>query len=529
MDSLEKRTLFAICDRLKRSGNSAEASSIYQGLHGHFGYPVLLDTNLLFEHKHILGPPGTGKTTLGLETDLLQLIYRNDGPVVIFDCKGDIALFQSIYATCQRLGRTFKWFTNKPYCSTYIFNPWDNRLFSRLSLPEVVGLFMQSLNLHHGEDYGRAFFQMFARHFIRKGIDESVSASKRSRGTTFLPKPPIQSFREFNDILEKMPSDNEELRGIRHLSFIVESLTDFDQLNLSPNRAPNDPKLANAIFMPDVIREKQVIYFYLVGAMDVASVAEIANLALYSYLMAAIAYHDEHGEPSRSYTAWDEAQVMIARNIENVLAQARSHGLACILAHQSMSQLNPPGQVDLRELILTCTTTKEVHGVRDPWLMQYISNTSGTTRYYRPKYNVAAQNALSGAIGVPYACPDRDGKARVGIEEYSGPRLTYQDILDISQQPNMCLMWIDRLQELSRFQGWFPVYKSWPVSKTEHGNHGRAPWPVGTDATTEMKSIWPEATEHTIVPQHHPAIAGTELEIEVSAKLRSLQQKLTER
>jgi len=73
------------------------------------------------------------------------------------------------------------------------------------------------------------------------------------------------------------------------------------------------------------------------------------------------------------------------------------------------------------------------------------------------------------------------------------------------------------------------VYKSWPVSKTEHGNHGRAPWPVGTDATTEMKSIWPEATEHTIVPQHHPAIAGTELEIEVSAKLRSLQQKLTER
>jgi hypothetical protein len=42
---------------------------------------------------------------------------------------------------------------------------------------------------------------------------------------------------------------------------------------------------------------------------------------------------------------------MIAKNIEDVLAQSRSRGMACILAHQAMSQLNSPGGVDLRELI----------------------------------------------------------------------------------------------------------------------------------------------------------------------------------
>ena len=66
--------------------------------------------------------------------------------------------------------------------------------------------------------------------------------------------------------------------------------------------------------MPEVIREKQVIYFYLVEAMDVASVAEIAKLALYSLLMAVIAYHDEHGERPRVYLVWDEAQMIVTTN-----------------------------------------------------------------------------------------------------------------------------------------------------------------------------------------------------------------------
>ena len=170
---------------------------------------------------------------------------------------------------------------------------------------------------------------------------------------------------------------------------IVECLCDFDQLNLAPNNKHNDPALEHAIFMPEVIEKKQVVYFYLAGALDNVAVAEIANLAMYSLYTAAIDYQERHGTTPRVYTIWDEAQIMIAKNIEYVLTQSRSAGIACILAHQAMSQLNPPGGVDLRDLVMQCTHIKQIFGARDPWLMDYISRTSGTTKYYRRGYDVS--------------------------------------------------------------------------------------------------------------------------------------------
>lgn len=533
MYSHEWNYLDAITDRLLHSENELEKRSLYQGLHYHHGYPVFLDTNLLLEHKHIIGPTGSGKTSMGLQTDVLQLIRQNDGAVVIFDCKGDPALFHSVYAEAQRNGRTFKWFTNKPHRSTYVFNPWDNRALTRLSLPDILGLFMQSLNLHHGEDYGRAWFQMLARTLLRRGVVETLPEG----AACFTPyprkkspfRPELRSFRDLCAVLDAVTNDNEELRGARHLAFIAESLADFEQLNLSPNRNPNHAALDHAIFMPEVIREKQVIYFYLVGAMDVAAVSEIAKLALYSLFTAAMAYYDEHGRPPRVYTAQDEVQVMIGRNIENVLAQFRSYGIGCILAHQSMSQLNPPGGADLRELVMMCTAVKMIFGARDPWTMEYISRTSGTTRYYKQNYTVSANDALRGRVGVPFVSPDRDGNCNVAVAEYTGPRIANQDILDISHDPNVALMWLTRPSGLSTFRGWFPVRLSWPVSEREHSVYGRASWPEQTDATIEMKSIWPEQTEYTLVPKRHPPVAETPFEFDASAKLKMLWKDMEDK
>ena len=161
-------------NRLLQSANPTERDSVYYGYTLHHQYPVLVPIELLFEHVHVLGAPGTAKTALGMSPLTAQLIRRNDGPVVVFDLKGDMALFNAVRWEAENAGRTFKWFTNKPYRSTYIFNPWRQSYLERLTLQEILGLFLLSLNMHHGDDYGRAFFGMKARSLFQDALKEAL-------------------------------------------------------------------------------------------------------------------------------------------------------------------------------------------------------------------------------------------------------------------------------------------------------------------------------------------------------------------
>ena len=49
-------------DRLRTSNNAIEARSNIIGFHPIWEFPVLADTDLYFEHQHVLGSTGTGKT-----------------------------------------------------------------------------------------------------------------------------------------------------------------------------------------------------------------------------------------------------------------------------------------------------------------------------------------------------------------------------------------------------------------------------------------------------------------------------------
>jgi len=301
-------------ERLRNSRNPEERRHMLAGYNPTHGYPYLLDSDLLFEHLHMLGATGIGKTALGLATHTIQLIRRDDGPVVIVDCKGDPAFFHTARIEAEKAGRTFKWFTNKPHLSTYVFNPLDQPHLRRLSLPDMIGLITQSLNLHHGDDYGRAWFSIGARVLLKAALLASApqGSAWAQRGGRYSvgQHPPVQSFRDLETILSVIAGDDEEYKAGKHLLFLVESLADFEQLNLASNRAANHPALRHAIHMPEVIAQKQVVYFYLVGAMDLASVGELARLVLYSALSAAIAHRDRTGKRPRVYFVADEAQAL---------------------------------------------------------------------------------------------------------------------------------------------------------------------------------------------------------------------------
>jgi hypothetical protein len=513
-------------ERLMRSRNPHERKSMLIGREFECGGPFLLNTDLLLEGMHIVGGPGSGKTTLGLMTDVIQLIRRNDGAVILVDCKGDMALMNTARIEAARCGRTFKWFTNRPNRSTYVFDPFDREVLRQMTVMEIVSFIIQSLNLHHGDDYGRAWFSILSQVQAKRAVQHDPRTARHFQNRAMATRlQPVESFVELHNLVQEVSQLYEDdFKSARHLSFVVENLAEFEQLNLMQR---NHPAHANAIRMSEAVRNKEVIYFYLVGAADLVTVAEIGRLAIFALLNAVMAYKDATGRAPRVYCICDEAQCLIAQNIANVLAQARSHGLAMILAHQSMSQLNPPGGSDLRELVLSCMCIKQFFTARDLWLQDYVSQLSGQTTYYTASYENEPEDVLAGAVGPEVAVGTWTQPPRINIRESIGPRLMPHDIQAFSRDENTCLLNVERGRGYSHCHGFFPVYVDWPMDKDEYDwRQNQMGWPAGTDHTLEITPPWPAPTPDTIVATGHPGLDPGPNNPTVPQKLRKLRQEL---
>lgn len=373
-------------------------------------------------------------------------------------------------------------------------------------------MMMLSLNLHHGDDYGRAFFSMKARTLLQDALKEALDLEKEDRPSRREPYGP-ESFRELERLLRDLSRSSDEYRQSDHLLHVLQSLLDLPQLNLTPGPQGDHPAANHAIHMPEVVREKQVVYFWLQSLMDVTTVAEIARLVLYSALTAAVSYRDETGRKPRVYLIADEAQILVAQNIANVLAQAREYQVGCVLAHQTLSQLNPPGGVDLRELVLSCTSIKQFWSARDPNLKDYISKISGEVGYYSASWDQFKHRVQGGEVGRQYAASHPNEPMYIRVSEQVGPRLTSQDIEDYSRQPNTSILAIERNAGFSCFQGAFPVHMDWIMSEDEHRRRNlELGWPEGSEETIQTKGVWPKVAPSETASSGGPALDENESE-----------------
>jgi type IV secretory pathway TraG/TraD family ATPase VirD4 len=517
--------------RVQNSRNSIERRHNIVGIHATGKYPILADTELQFEHQHILGPTGVGKTALTLTTDVIQAIRRGDGPSIIIDCKGDRALFETARLEAEQAGRKFKWFTNKPDRSTYLFNPLAHLNDPQYTLPEILGVILQSLNLYHGDDYARAYFGKEVRTLLRDAylatMPDETSRRGLDGGRRFRREGKIESFWDLDDVLKELAANSRQYEAAKHLSMIVQSLCDFEQLSLTRSRDPSESAIEHAISMPEAIEEKQILYFYLVGSLDVASVGELARLALFAANAAAIKYRDRTNEKPRIQFIADEAQCLVAKNIETVLQQARDAGIAFTFAHQSLSQLKLPGGVDLTQQVLNSTCIKRYHAARDPASQKYIAEISGTTTYYSRKWKQFKKRIDAGIVSSRYACTDPDGVMRIDISEHVGPRLEPEDIRDINRDINKSIAIFERNSGYSQYHGAFPMITEWPVSMREHLTRSRAAWPENQGETISIGGAWPAGNEKTITPTTHPEIDLTVDPASLDAALRKIHEKLT--
>lgn len=472
------------------SGEAIELSKhVYIGEEPFQKLPILLDTTLLTEHCHILGDSGSGKSSLGVMPLIASLLEKSentltrmtailgtppkthDAPIVVIDLKGDRALFQGTRALAERHGRAFKFFSSEAGQASYTFCPFLQFRDHSASISEVCQLFLDALNLNHGEGYGRSYFS-------RQGRDLLMDALAS-------PEPP-RSFGELYEAVSRLSKADPKRRSDAfELIATIKALATYPQLEI-PSSQNSDISDSLVIHMPTVLEKREVIYFYLPSAIESVATKEIAKLALYCLLNSAVQRQKEDLEPIQSFVFIDEFQRIAAENFKVVLQQARSFGIGLIMANQTMADL-VSADSDLRDTVHANTRVKMYFSVTNPTDAERIARSSGEElRLFRNRSVTVTENAAG-----LWSSGDTSSSSEV-----FSTRLSVQDILFLSDHPRRFIFHASRGSGMTQFGGLaVPAEASWIMSFSEYQKLQRLPWPSEPKLPPRAKgSVKEEAT-----------------------------------
>jgi hypothetical protein len=344
---------------------------------------------------------------------------------------------------------------------------------------------LQALSLEYGEDYGRGYYS---------ALNELVLASYMKHHRRH-----VGSFRE----LHRFVSDVNAYRSIgnvedwektRHVASIVDKLAQVVPLNIAadpddknpPPASGPPPEIREQIDFPTLLREKQVVYFYLSSAQEQTTVPKVAKLALFSLLTAAS--RRGKGEKNRVYVFVDEFQRVIADNIRIFLEQARSMKLHFILANQTIGQLKR-NDLDLTEIVESCTAFKQSFRASDEASVKRLIESSGEGLYHSLSWTQLLSDAFDEedddylSLGAARKdAPDRLVQGKV--KEEAGPRLEKNTIIETSALPLASFVKFTEGSGYTQFSGyWTTVLSEYHITKALFGIREDADWPDQDERT----------------------------------------------
>ena len=234
-----------------------------------------------------------------------------------------------------------------------------------------------------------------------------------------------------------------------------------------------------------------MVYFNFESITDPMSTGEISRLALYSTIAAAKEFKEQTGKPPVVYVVIDEAQNVMAANIVALVEQARSYGVALIFCHQNRDQLDMPGGDDLRQLVDESTCVKQIFSARTPEARKHIASISGEVGYYSASWQQFVFRVQQGEVTMNRALATPPNAAITDISVQAGPRMTPNEIEDVSLAKNGCIFSCNRSEGTAQFRGAFPIHIDFPIDKDDFDTRNEMSWPTKEGETEVSKAFWP--------------------------------------
>lgn len=357
-------------ETLHRS-SPAYREEIFVGLRHPQNEPLFVPRDVFKNHAYILGGSGSGKTSHALAQLILQLaegyIDRKGRthappPVLIVDLKqnGDRYLRSLARQIAETRGQPLRFFSVDPEYESLSFDPFY--CIRSVAYPlKRSELFLKALSMIYPEGYGSDFFTDEQRTQLNEIL-------YHDRPTT------MNEMIAFIRHATTGKSGNKDARGLYSALQALEYAK-----NVHTDGAPLGPD--RLIDFDRFYEEREVLYVHLDSrALSLLS-ADVGKLIVFCLLETA-SRREKEGRKTQCFVAVDEFHRLAARNVVEMLEDARSAGVGFVLAHQSSSSMKTR-DADLYGSLFENTSFKQCLTLEDARVIDLFKIISGRTTEHR--------------------------------------------------------------------------------------------------------------------------------------------------
>jgi len=345
----------------------ADFTSAFLGWEIDLRTPIYFPDKVRGRHVHIIGATGSGKT----ESVLLNLIdqdAKRNYPLVILDAKGDESFVSYLRMHPQAKDNLLVFDPGKPKESVH-YNPIGGS-----SRTEAA------MRLFNSMVWSEEFYKTRAREMLMRVAE---THDKRNRPITlaglksiFESATSLSSFLGTEDCPVKVSeSEYAQLAGL------VAQINQLCYGNLGKviagDPVTDEGKKLLSLNIKEAIQDKKVLYFRLPALVDPATTMTVGRLLIAELAQYAADVQAGNSKPLFTPVFLDEFGSLACPAFLELIAKARSAGLALHFSHQSMGDLAAAGD-NFPAQITDNSSTKIVLRIYDPETAEMIAKTFGT-------------------------------------------------------------------------------------------------------------------------------------------------------
>jgi len=327
---------------------------------------ILVEEAMLNHHLHVLGPTGSGKTSLVILPLSRQAIEKGRGCCFI-DFKGDEVFKRYVQQKAKEKGKQFYYFSIDPNEESVSYNP-----LSSGDIHSKVDRIMTALELIY---QGPAGFYSNVQAMAFVELLKEITQDKEEINFSS-----VKKLLENQHFLRRADVSAQEVKGLlAAVSWIagIEVIT-RDELDLL-----------------EVIKNGDIVFFALKSQINTRLAEAIARMLVID-LKSQASLRKESDPPYFIFI--DEFQNLASPHFVDVISKVRSANFCLVLSNQSRGNLSSVSPA-FENAIFTNTATKVIFMQEDPFDARFWSDKTGKTTY-QDKSVFQVDNISTDKVGV---------------------------------------------------------------------------------------------------------------------------------